>query len=79
VARLRDSERYTTLELTITEGRNRQVRRMLEAVGSKVVKLVRTRLGPLTLEGLTIGKWRDLSAEELAELKRGTKRLRPRQ
>jgi 16S rRNA U516 pseudouridylate synthase RsuA-like enzyme len=52
---------------------------MLEAVGSKVVKLVRTGLGPLTLEGLTIGKWRDLSAEEVAELKRGTKRLRPRQ
>jgi 23S rRNA pseudouridine2605 synthase len=79
VTRLRDSEKYTTLELIITEGRNRQVRRMLEAVGSKVVKLVRTGLGPLTLEGLTIGKWRDLSAEEVAELKRGTKRLRPRQ
>lgn len=79
VIRLRDSERYTTLEMTITEGRNRQVRRMLEAIDSKVVKLVRTRLGPLTLEGLTIGKWRDLSAEELSQLKRGTKRLRSRQ
>jgi 23S rRNA pseudouridine2605 synthase len=39
--KLRESDRYTTLELTITEGRNRQVRRMLEAVGSKVVKLAR--------------------------------------
>ena len=58
VRRQRDSERYTFLEITLTEGRNRQVRRMLEAVGSKVLKLVRVRLGPLTLEGLTIGKWR---------------------
>src|SRR5579871_1701903 len=41
VTRLRDSGKYTHLELTISEGRNRQVRRMLEAVDSKVVKLVR--------------------------------------
>ena len=79
VTRVRDSERYSTLEVTITEGRNRQVRRMLEAIGSKVVKLVRTRLGPLTLDGLTIGKWRDLSTDEIASLKRGTKKLRRRQ
>ncbi len=68
--RVRDSEKYTFLELTITEGRNRQVRRMLEAVGSKVLKLVRTSVGPLTLEGLRIGEWRELTPAEVARLKR---------
>jgi pseudouridine synthase len=70
VRRQRDSEKYTFLEITLTEGRNRQVRRMLEAVDSKVLKLVRVRLGPLTLEGLQIGKWRNLTAEELTSLRR---------
>lgn len=69
VRRERDSEKYTFLEMTITEGRNRQVRRMLEAVGSKVLKLVRVRLGPLTLEGLRIGEWRELTAAEVKALR----------
>ncbi len=70
VKRVRDSARYTFLELTITEGRNRQVRRMVEALGSKVLKLVRIALGPLTLEGLTIGRWRELSPAEVARLRK---------
>jgi 23S rRNA pseudouridine2605 synthase len=76
VHRVRDSAKCTFLELTITEGRNRQVRRMLEAVGSKVLKLVRIRLGPLTLEGLQIGKWRELSRDEVSALRKlcGAKR-----
>lgn len=69
VRRERDSEKYTFLEMTITEGRNRQVRRMLEAVGSKVLKLVRVRLGPLTLEGLRMGEWRELTAAEVKALR----------
>ena len=74
VKRIRDSGKYTFLEITINEGRNRQVRRMLEAIGSKVLKLVRTRLGTLTLEGLTIGKWRDLGPGEIAQLKRNVRK-----
>ena len=76
VRRQRDSEKYTFLEITLTEGRNRQVRRMLEAVESKVLKLVRVTLGPLTLEGLQIGKWRNLTGAEVAALRRsgGVKR-----
>ncbi|MGC2658675.1 MAG: pseudouridine synthase [Bryobacteraceae bacterium] len=70
VQRQRDSAKYTFLEITITEGRNRQVRRMLEAVGSKVLKLVRTRLGPLTLAGLSMGQWRDLTPNEVAVLRK---------
>lgn len=73
VHRVRDSEKYTFLELTITEGRNRQVRRMIEALGSKVLKLVRVKLGPLTLEGLSIGSWRELSGAEVAALRKQTR------
>jgi 23S rRNA pseudouridine2605 synthase len=69
VRRQRDSAKYTFLEMTITEGRNRQVRRMLEAVESKVLKLVRVKLGPLTLEGLRMGEWRELTPAEVAALR----------
>jgi 23S rRNA pseudouridine2605 synthase len=64
VTRVRDSERYTHLEITIAEGRNRQVRRMIEAVGSKVLELVRTAIGPIQIGSLEIGKYRDLTSEE---------------
>ncbi len=65
VKRLRDGPKHTHLEMTITEGRNRQVRRMLEAVDSKVSKLVRTAIGPIRIGDLPIGKWRKLTAEEI--------------
>jgi pseudouridine synthase len=68
VRRLRDSGKYTHLEIVITEGRNRQVRRMIEAVGSKVLKLVRTHIGPVTFGDLKIGNWRELEPGELAAL-----------
>jgi len=57
-----------SIELTIHEGRNRQVRRMLVAVGLKVIKLHRSKYGPLTLDGLKPGRWRDLTDEEIARL-----------
>ena len=68
VTRVRDSGKYTHLELSITEGRNRQVRRMIEAIDSKVLKLVRTAIGPVTFGDLQIGKWREMTAEEVAVL-----------
>lgn len=68
VRRLRDSGKRTHLEITISEGRNRQVRRMLEAVDSKVLKLVRAAIGPLTIGALPIGRWRELTAAELKGL-----------
>jgi len=68
VTELREHPRYSFLELTITEGRNRQVRRMIEAVGSKVLKLVRTGVGPIRIGDLPIGKWRTLTAEEVRGL-----------
>lgn len=74
VIRLRDSGRHTFLELTIREGRNRQVRRMLEAVGSRVLKLVRTRIGELGIADLQIGKWRELMPGEVQALSGGSRK-----
>jgi 23S rRNA pseudouridine2605 synthase len=70
VSRLRDSGSKTFLEITLTEGRNRQVRRMIAAVGSRVLKLVRVRIGPVTIGDLAIGAYRDLTAGEVRMLKR---------
>jgi len=50
------------LELTLTEGRNRQVRRMTAAVGLPTLRLIRAAVGPWTLEGLAPGQWREASA-----------------
>ncbi len=70
VKRIRDSARYTFFEIAITEGRNRQVRRMVEALGAKVLKLVRVRIGSIEIGGLEIGKHRPLTPEEVAALKK---------
>jgi 23S rRNA pseudouridine2605 synthase len=56
------------VRLTIHEGRNRQVRRMCEAVGHPVIRLVRTRIGPLADPSLAPGSWRPLTADELRAL-----------
>jgi pseudouridine synthase len=68
VKRLRDRGKHTFLEMTITEGRNRQVRRMVDAVGSKVLKLVRVAIGPVRIGDLEIGKWRPLTEAEVRVL-----------
>lgn len=68
VTRLRDSEKYTHFEITLTEGRNRQVRRMVEALGAKVLKLVRVKIGSLTIGTLPIGTWRALTDTEVRAL-----------
>jgi 23S rRNA pseudouridine2605 synthase len=70
VKRLRDSGQRTFFEITITEGRNRQVRRMVEEAGSKVLKLVRVSIGPLRIGGLQIGNFRPLEMGELRALRR---------
>jgi pseudouridine synthase len=69
VDRVRDSEKYTHLEITLTEGRNRQVRRMIEALGATVLKLVRVKIGPLSIGKLQIGRWRPLTEAEVRALR----------
>lgn len=52
------------LEMTLREGRNRQVRRMTAAVGHPALRLIRIATGPITLDGLAPGEWRELSEAE---------------
>ena len=61
----------TRIELTIHEGRNRQIRRMLDAVGHPVTRLERTTYAGLTLEGLEPGQWRELEPSEVDALRAG--------
>ena len=63
----------TLVEITITEGRNRQVRRMFEAVGSTVTRLVRVSLGPLMLGRLKPGRARRLGPDEVRTLYRAAR------
>lgn len=74
VRRREDRGKYTWLEVVLTEGKNREVRRMIEAVGFKVLKLVRSHIGPLSLAGLEVGKWRELSPSEVAHLRKAKTR-----
>ncbi|MGD9158097.1 MAG: pseudouridine synthase [Desulfobacteraceae bacterium] len=60
----------SVIRLTISQGRNRLVRRMVEAVGCKVIQLMRTGFGGLEIGNLKIGKYRYLTLEEVSELKR---------
>jgi 23S rRNA pseudouridine2605 synthase len=66
------------LRITIHEGRNRQVRRMCEAVGHPVLRLVRTRIGPLTDRSLRPGDWRELSTGERNALTKAVAAARDR-
>ncbi|OGR75373.1 MAG: pseudouridine synthase [Elusimicrobia bacterium GWC2_64_44] len=56
-------------EIILKEGRNRQVRRMLAAVGFPVLRLLRRAVGPLTADGLEPGEWRELKAAEISRLR----------
>jgi 23S rRNA pseudouridine2605 synthase len=62
-------ETRSTIEITITEGRNRQVRRMVDALSNKVRKLVRIAIGPVRIDNLEIGKSRPLSAREVQQIR----------
>ena len=56
------------LEITIHEGKNRQVRKMCEAVGRKVLALHRSKIGNIGVKDLEVGKWRHLNIKEVQEL-----------
>ncbi|MEM8739640.1 MAG: pseudouridine synthase [Planctomycetota bacterium] len=63
----------TTLSVTLTEGQNREIRRLLARVGIKVRKLKRTAIGPVRLKGLAPHEWRMLSTQEVGALRRATR------
>jgi 23S rRNA pseudouridine2457 synthase len=68
--RFRKSVPTAWLELTLTEGRNRQVRRMTAAVGFPTLRLVRVKIGHLELQGLEPGQWREVTPAELRLLQK---------
>lgn len=61
---------YTQIKITIHEGKNRQVRKMFEAVGCKVVELERISIGDVILGNLPLGRWRHLTSHEISYLMR---------
>ncbi|MGN6090802.1 MAG: pseudouridine synthase [Luteibacter jiangsuensis] len=67
---LRQGERNAWLEVTLDEGRNRHIRRLLAALGFDVLRLVRIAIGDLALGELPKGQWRHLSAHEVSALRR---------
>lgn len=72
-----DDDHTTMLELVLVEGRNRQVRRMIEAIGSEVLTLHRRRIGPLELGDLPLGEARPTTPGELAALRAAVSPDRP--
>jgi len=69
VRKIEKTEKNSWLEMTIREGRNRQIRRMLEKLDHTVLKLKRVRLGRLVLGSLALGKFRYLTPQEIRALK----------
>jgi 23S rRNA pseudouridine2605 synthase len=76
IVNVRARDRNGIVRITIREGRNRQVRRMLEAVGHPVQSLRRTRFGPISDRSLKPGEWRELTPDEVRRLTRATERDR---
>jgi 23S rRNA pseudouridine2605 synthase len=68
---LRAREDEAVLEITVREGRNRQVRKMCEAIGHPVTLLKRVAIGPIRDARLKRGQWRELTTDEVQRLKRG--------
>ena len=66
-------DEYSLLSITITEGRNRQVRRMCDKVGYEVARLTRTAIGPIRLGRLKPGHYRALSSQEVQSLKKAVR------
>lgn len=71
---VRHDRNRTLLRITLCEGRNRQIRRMLAIVGHPVKRLRRTHIGPIALKGLRPGQWRDLTAQEFNALEQSVRR-----
>ena len=71
---LNKDEFSTTIEVVLTEGRKREVRRMVNAIGHGVLRLVRIRFGPVKLGELPVGEWRDLDESEKKSLRTLAKR-----
>ena len=66
----RPTEKNSWVEFVLTEGKNREIRRICDAVGLELMKLTRRAYGPIQLAGLKPGRWRELTSDEIRTLKR---------
>ena len=73
---IKSEQDRTVLEIVLEEGRNRQIRKMCEAVGLETARLKRIAIGPLKLGMLQPGKWRELKPEEMRSIAAYQKKLR---
>ena len=69
---VKKDDSHLTLVITVREGRNRQVRKMCEAIGHPVIDLKRVAIGPIRDPSLKVGYWRELSPAEVERLRKGT-------
>lgn len=72
---VKSEQNRTVLEIILEEGRNRQIRKMCEAVGLEVARLKRTAIGPIKLGMLQPGKWRELAPDEMRKIRSYHKKL----
>lgn len=68
ILKIDEEKNLTRLQITIHEGKNRQVRRMCEAIGKKVLSLHRSKIGDITVKDLKLGTWRYLKKSEIEKL-----------
>ena len=68
ILKIDEEKNVSRLQITIHEGKNRQIRRMCEAINKKVLSLHRTAIGDITVKDLKIGNWRYLKKEEVEKL-----------
>lgn len=68
ILKIDEEKNLTRLQITIHEGKNRQVRRMCEAIGKKVLSLHRSKIGDITVKDLRLGTWRYLKKSEVEKL-----------
>ena len=68
ILKIDEEKKLSRLEITIHEGKNRQIRKMCEAVGHKVLALHRSKIGGIEVKDLELGKWRYLCKEEVKKI-----------
>jgi len=71
ILKIDDEKNISRLQITIHEGKNREVRKMCEAIGKKVIALHRAKIGNITVKDLPLGKWRYLKQSEVDRLRNG--------
>ena len=68
ILKIDEQKNISRIQITIHEGKNRQIRRMCEAIGKKVLSLHRSKIGNLTVKDLKIGKWKYLNKSDIENL-----------